>query len=80
MKISILLLGQYRLAAPANEFELEVPSGATAEAAITLVRNGGNGAIIPARPVVAVNHIHVPLDQVLHDGDELALLPPVAGG
>ena len=80
MKISIVLLGQYRLAAAASEFVLELPPNATAAVAVSHVRGGGNHAIIPAHPVVAINHIQGSLDQVLRDGDEVALLPPVAGG
>jgi molybdopterin converting factor small subunit len=80
MKINVVLLGQYRLAATAHEFVMELPHEATAEVAVSLMRIGGNHAIIPARPVVAINHIQGTLDQILRDGDELALLPPVAGG
>jgi molybdopterin converting factor small subunit len=80
MKIHVVLLGQYRLAAVANEFVLEVPYNATAEVAVNIVRSGGNHAIIPPHPVVAINHTQGSLDQRLNDGDELALLPPVAGG
>ncbi|MEO8032141.1 MAG: MoaD/ThiS family protein [Gemmatimonadota bacterium] len=38
------------------------------------------GARLPDRPLVAVNRTHVRLDTVLIDGDEVALLPPMAGG
>ena len=32
------------------------------------------------RLVVAVNGEYVPMDHVLADGDEVALIPPVSGG
>ncbi len=35
---------------------------------------------LPAEPVVAVNREYASLATALRDGDELALLPPVAGG
>jgi molybdopterin synthase catalytic subunit len=38
------------------------------------------GARLPERPLVAVNRRHARLDAVLVDGDEVALLPPMAGG
>jgi molybdopterin converting factor small subunit len=38
------------------------------------------GGQLPARPLAAVNLRHVRLDAPLVDGDELALLPPIAGG
>lgn len=31
-------------------------------------------------PMVAVNEEYVSPEQLLHDGDELAFIPPVAGG
>lgn len=30
--------------------------------------------------LLAVNHSFAPPDEVLHDGDEIALMPPVSGG
>lgn len=38
------------------------------------------GGSLPERPLVAVNHRHVRADYLLSDGDEVALLPPMAGG
>ena len=31
-------------------------------------------------PMTAVNEAYVSSDQLLHDGDEVAFIPPVAGG
>ncbi|MBI1966702.1 MAG: MoaD/ThiS family protein [Gemmatimonadetes bacterium] len=38
------------------------------------------GAEIPERPVAAVNLRHARLEAPVRDGDEVALLPPIAGG
>jgi len=35
---------------------------------------------LPERPLTAVNLKHVKLDASVQDGDDVALLPPVAGG
>ena len=35
---------------------------------------------LPERPLAAVNLKHVKLDAHVDDGDEVAFLPPVAGG
>ena len=35
---------------------------------------------LPERPLVAVNLRQVKLDAPVEDGDEVALLPPIAGG
>ncbi len=61
---------ELRLAAPASVAD------AVRELRTTLDR----GAHLPERPLAAVNREHVPLEHALADGDELALLPPLAGG
>jgi molybdopterin converting factor small subunit len=38
------------------------------------------GQSLPEHPLAAVNLQHVKLDRPLADGDEVALLPPLAGG
>ena len=38
------------------------------------------GGDIPERPLAAVNLKHVKLEASVRDGDEVALLPPIAGG
>ena len=81
MQIRLLLFAQYRDAAGSGELQLELPTGASALDAVSALRaRGGSCARIPQRPVVAINQDYSTLEAVLSDGDELALLPPVAGG
>lgn len=81
MQIRIVLLASYRDLAGASELVLDVPAGASAGDAVALLRQGSAAAArLPARPVVAVNHEYADLEAVLREGDEIALLPPVAGG
>jgi molybdopterin converting factor subunit 1 len=81
MRVHLLLFAQYRDAAGASELVLDVPAGATALDAVTLLRTrGASFQRIPQKPVVAVNQEYSSLDHLLSEGDELALLPPVAGG
>ena len=81
MHVRFLLFALYRDIAGAEEFALELPTGASAGDAVRALR-GQNEALarIPERPVVAVNRTYTDLEQPLSEGDEVALLPPVAGG
>jgi molybdopterin converting factor small subunit len=40
----------------------------------------GGLASLPPKPVVAVNMDYAPLATPLREGDEVAFIPPVAGG
>lgn len=61
--------------------ELSLPVPATAATVLAQLRLAlpGTGAI-PERPLVAVNQVHAFLDTPVTDGDEVAFLPPLAGG
>lgn len=81
MQIRLMLFALYRDLAGVEEMTLDVPAGATARDAVTLLRARGSGlSRLPEAPVVARNRVYAGLDERLEDGDELALLPPVAGG
>lgn len=81
MRIRLLLFALYRDLTGIGELDIDVSEGSTAAAALAVLRAGdGRFARIPERPVVAVNREYAQLDVHLNDGDELALLPPVAGG
>ena len=81
MRVRVLFFALYRDLAGRSEIELELEAPATAGEAVTRLRSMGRGlARLPDRPAVAVNQEYARLDAVLDDGDELALLPPVAGG
>jgi molybdopterin synthase catalytic subunit len=81
MRIRLLLFALYRDITGVGELDIDVPEGSTAGAALAELRTSDpRFAPLPARPVVAVNREYAVLDAPLRDGDELALLPPVAGG
>lgn len=80
--VRLLLFAVYRdLAGGRSALDLEVPAGADVAAALEAARAAEPAlARLPARPVVAVNREYADLSTPLTDGDEVALLPPVAGG
>lgn len=81
MRVRTLFFAAYRDAVGARELDLELPAGATVSDLVTGLRSrGGAWTSIPVAPAVAVNHAVAPLDTPLAAGDEVAFLPPVAGG
>ncbi len=63
------------------EAAVSVPLPATVGDVVRRVREDFPGArALPERPLAAVNLKHVKLDASVRDGDEVALLPPIAGG
>ncbi|MEX0906759.1 MAG: MoaD/ThiS family protein [Gemmatimonadota bacterium] len=81
MRVNLLLFAVYRDLTGVDELVVDLPEGSDAADAIDTLRSTDRRfARIPARPVIAVNREYVLLDALLRDGDELALIPPVAGG
>ncbi|HEX2167105.1 MAG TPA: MoaD/ThiS family protein [Longimicrobiales bacterium] len=81
MRIRLLLFALYRDLTGVSELEIDVHEGSSAAAAVTTLRaTDTRFARLPERPVIAVNREYAELDVRLSHGDELALLPPVAGG
>jgi molybdopterin converting factor small subunit len=57
-----------------------VSPGASVRDVVAAVRGLPGAHALPPDPMVAVNLAYADRDQVLADGDEVALIPPVAGG
>lgn len=64
----------------APNLKLSLPQGATVEQLTSAIHRLPAGAGLPKKLVVAVNQTYVPSHTVLAAGDEIALIPPVAGG
>jgi molybdopterin converting factor subunit 1 len=81
MQIRVRLFAALRDAAGRPEARLELPGGATAEAAWqALVED--HPALAPKRAslAVSVNRVYASFETVLQDADEVAFIPPVSGG
>ena len=60
---------------------VNLPTPATVADVIARVREVFPGTReLPPRPLAALNQRHVKLDTPVNEGDEVALLPPLAGG
>ena len=81
MELDVLFFASYRELVGTPRLRLELPTDATVEDLVSRVRArpGGFGRL-PEHPAVAVNQTVARGSHVLHSGDEVAFLPPVAGG
>ena len=81
MQITVRLFGSIREAAGEKELAVRVEAGATADSLRALLaRDHPAFEEMADRLRVSVNHEIAPGDTALSDGDEVAFLPPVAGG
>ena len=76
----VLLFARYAELFGAEQVEVTLPEGARVTDLIAALRNLPGGALLPDVPFVAVNLAQVEPDRVLSPRDEVALLPPLAGG
>ena len=80
MTVTVLLFASYADAVGRSTIELELEAGATVKDVIDQVRGMGNATRLPPMPMVAVNELYASRERELRPGDEVALIPPVAGG
>jgi molybdopterin converting factor subunit 1 len=81
VRIRLLHFASFRDAAGVGEQEREVPEGVrVSELWAALSREVPLFSRFPSMPPAAVNLEYMAADTVLHEGDEVAFLPPVAGG
>jgi len=80
MLIRVRLFAMYAEAFGGDELSLELPEGATAGDALAAVLREPPAARLPPRPMIAVNLRYARAEAALREGDEVALIPPVAGG
>jgi molybdopterin converting factor subunit 1 len=80
MAINVLLFASYADALGGTSVLVDVPNGATVQDVVARVLAMPGAAQLPQRPLVAVNQRYARADATVNSGDEVALIPPVAGG
>ena len=80
MTVTVLLFASYADAVGRSTIELDLEAGATVQDVVEHVRELGDAKRLPPSPMVAVNEQYASRDRELRPGDEVALIPPVAGG
>ncbi|HET6778029.1 MAG TPA: MoaD/ThiS family protein [Gemmatimonadales bacterium] len=78
--VRVLLFASYSDVLAHDSLDLTFENPATVEDALNRLRSLPGGERLPAKPLCAVNLRHVDTTAPLTSGDELAILPPLAGG
>jgi molybdopterin synthase sulfur carrier subunit len=80
MLITVRFFASYADSLGLARTQLALDSGARVSDVLASVAQLPGATAIPQIPRVAVNHVFADIDTVLHTGDEVAFIPPVAGG
>lgn len=78
--VRVRLFARYAEVAGLEDATLTLPLPATVGDVVRRARETWPAVPLPERPLVAVNLRHARLETPVADGDEVALLPPLAGG
>ena len=80
MTVRVLLFASYADALGAPEVSLEMPAGARVRDILSRVKSLAAGRRVPDNPLVSVNQRYAGEDVEVSAADEVAIIPPVAGG
>lgn len=81
LSVQTLFFAAYRDLLGTSSLSVELSEGATVADLVTQLRaRGAPFDALPVTPAVAVNRSYAGLDEPLTAGDEVAFIPPVAGG
>jgi len=81
LQVRTLFFASYRDLVGVGQMSLDVPDGCTVSDLVGVLRARGRPFdALPADPAVAVNRTYSGPGTRLASGDEVAFIPPVAGG
>jgi molybdopterin converting factor small subunit len=78
--VTVQLFASYADLLGAPTVELDLAPGSTVTDLLDRIRSLPGAARLPRAPRVALNRTFAKSDQTISLGDEIALIPPVAGG
>jgi molybdopterin converting factor subunit 1 len=81
VSVQALFFAAYRDLLGTSRLDVDLPAGATVADLVKELR--GRGApfdALPREPAIAVNRTYALPSEALRPGDEVAFIPPVAGG
>ena len=80
MSIPVLLFASYADAFGTRRLEVPVGAPCPVYALVDAMRDLPGGTRLPLTPLVAVNRTWASANHTIEPGDEVAVIPPVAGG
>ena len=81
MSVQALFFASYRDLLGTSKLDVDLPDGATVADLVRELRGrGGPFTSLPTEPAIAVNRAYAFHSEALKSGDEVAFIPPVAGG
>jgi len=80
MSVNVLLFASYADALGAPSVSVDLPDEATVADVLAAIARRPGAELLPALPLVAVNQRYAATSVRVNAGDEIALIPPVAGG
>lgn len=80
VSVTVLLFASYADALGTSSVQLELPARATVADVLADLRARPGADHLPPVPLVAVNQRYARPDSAIRAGDEVAVIPPVAGG
>lgn len=81
MSVQALFFAAYRDLLGTKELVVDLPEGSTVSDLVAELRErGAPFDALPVEPAVAVNRSYAHPSEPLSEGDEVAFIPPVAGG
>lgn len=80
MSISVLLFASYAEALGARRLDVPVAAPCSAADLVAALRTLPGGDRLPPRPLIAINQRWVKGEAMIQPHDEVAVIPPVAGG
>ncbi len=80
MIVTVRLFASYAESLGKSELSLDVVSGATVVDVVKAIAALPGAERLPPSPLVAVNCTYATSKTELSEGDEVAFIPPVAGG
>ena len=80
LTVRVLLFASYAESLGAEALDLTLSSPATVGGVLERLRALPGGGDLPPKPLCARNLAHADAGEPVADGDEIAILPPLAGG